>query len=294
MCWWWPDPFSNRVVLGVRCVPVKNFILCLLLLTPDLVLADKPLWEAGFGVSALTMPAYRGSDQQTELFLPLPYFVYRGDNFRIDRSAVRNVWQATPRQEWDLSLGAAPPVKSHSVEARQGMKDLDPSFEVGVSWKYLLWEGEDQRLVWKWPVRYVFASNFKRVQSAGWVSAPLLSLEQGYSNEGDWRLGAQLGAQWATAKHHQYFYNVDASEASANRPEYHAHGGYSGAYLLFSATRRWKDWWVGSFVRVDDLNGAAYSGSPLVRENHNLWFGIGISRIFWTSTEMASAASSQD
>lgn len=248
-----------------------------------------PLWEAGLGFSALSLPAYRGSDQQTQLVLPLPYLVYRGENWRIDRSAVRNVWQKGPHHEWDLSLGAAPPVKSRDVHAREGMEDLDPTFEMGVSWKYVFWDEKDKRLSWKVPVRYVLASNFQSVHNAGWVSAPLVVYEQGYQDESKWRLSAQLGAQWATAAHHRYFYNVDASEATGSRPEYHATGGYSGRYLLFSATHRWSDWWFGSFVRVDDLAGASYSDSPLVRQQRNVWFGIGISRIFWHSSEIASS-----
>ena len=47
---------------------------------------DLPLWEAGVGVATVSFPAYRGSDQRQAFVLPTPYFVYRGEFLKADRS----------------------------------------------------------------------------------------------------------------------------------------------------------------------------------------------------------------
>jgi outer membrane scaffolding protein for murein synthesis (MipA/OmpV family) len=49
---------------------------------------ELPLWEAGLGVAGLSLPDYRGSDQQRFYELPLPYLVYRGDFLRLDRNGI--------------------------------------------------------------------------------------------------------------------------------------------------------------------------------------------------------------
>jgi outer membrane scaffolding protein for murein synthesis (MipA/OmpV family) len=41
-------------------------------------LVQKPLWEAGLGIGAVTFPDYRGSDESQVYPVPVPYFVYRG------------------------------------------------------------------------------------------------------------------------------------------------------------------------------------------------------------------------
>ena len=46
---------------------------------------QKPLWEAGLGIGALSFPDYRGSDQSHLYPTPVPYFVYRGDILKSDR-----------------------------------------------------------------------------------------------------------------------------------------------------------------------------------------------------------------
>lgn len=63
---------------------------------------EKPLWELGLGVAALSFPAYRGSDQSSSLLLPAPYFVYRGEFLKADRNGVRG--QLFESERIDLSI----------------------------------------------------------------------------------------------------------------------------------------------------------------------------------------------
>ena len=54
-----------------------------------------PLWEAGVGVGAVAVPAYKGSATYRTFAAPLPYFVYRGEIFRANRDGLRaNLWQS--------------------------------------------------------------------------------------------------------------------------------------------------------------------------------------------------------
>ena len=55
--------------------------------------AERPLWEAGAGVTVLDFPDYRGSDERHTLVLPIPYLVYRGEFFKSDHESVRGVLQ---------------------------------------------------------------------------------------------------------------------------------------------------------------------------------------------------------
>jgi len=49
-----------------------------------------------------------------------------------------------------------------------------------------------------------------------------------------------------------------------------------------------KKWFVGTFVRYDDLHGAVFDDSPLVETRSYLAVGVGVSRIFMQSGEHAS------
>src|SRR5512143_2800128 len=83
-----------------------------LLATPRLRVELYPLWELGVGIGGLTLPDYRGSNEQRNLLFPIPYFVYRGEILEVDRERVRGLLFKTERVELDFSLNGSPPVKS--------------------------------------------------------------------------------------------------------------------------------------------------------------------------------------
>ena len=82
---------------------------------------------------------------------------------------------------------------------------------------------------------------------------------------------------------------MDPAYATAARPAYEAHGGYSGWRAVAATSRRFGNAWVGAFVRYDNLHGAAFDDSPLVRRNSELTFGIGVSWILKTSSEFVAS-----
>jgi outer membrane scaffolding protein for murein synthesis (MipA/OmpV family) len=241
--------------------------------------ADRPLWELGAGIGALSVPHYRGSDQNHRYVLPIPYFVYRGEILRSDREGTRAVLLDSESVDFDLSVDGSPPTRSSENKARTGMPNLAATLEFGPNLNLRLFKAADLKLELKLPVRLATTLE-SRPQSAGWTLNPVLNLDLQWQG---WNLGLQGGPLAASKAYHAYFYGVDAAYATAARPAYAAQGGAAGWGLAGSATRRIGDWWVAGFVRTDSLAGAVFRDSPLVRQSNNLTAGLALSYVFKVS-----------
>ena len=99
-----------------------------------------------------------------------------------------------------------------------------------------------------------------------------------------------MGHTFADRKFHRYYYGVDPAYATAARPAYEARGGYAGWRALAATSRRFGNAWVGGFVRYDQLRGAAFDDSPLVRRTSAVTFGLGVSWILATSSELVASS----
>ena len=88
---------------------------------------------------------------------------------------------------------------------------------------------------------------------------------------------------FADRAYHDYFYEVAAPYATATRPEYHPDAGYSGSRVTVTAQKQWGNYWLGLFVRYDNLQGAAFSDSPLVQRRDYLAMGAGITKLLAVS-----------
>jgi outer membrane scaffolding protein for murein synthesis (MipA/OmpV family) len=243
----------------------------------------RPEWELGAGVTAFELPDYRGSDESRGYVFPIPYVIYHGDRLRVDRQGLRGVFFETDRVTIDLSLGAAPPVDSGKNRARQGMPDLDPTFEIGPRFNYTLARDRvrEWALTFRLPLHAVIATDLSHAQGAGTVANPNLTFDaRPRFLEGKWRLGLQTGLLFATSEYHRYYYSVDPAFATAERPAYAAGGGYSGALAQVSLTRRFRRAWVGAFARYDALKGAVFEASPLFKRDHNVTAGIAFAWVF--------------
>jgi outer membrane scaffolding protein for murein synthesis (MipA/OmpV family) len=245
----------------------------------------RPQWELGAGVTAFTLPDYRGSDERRGYLYPLPYFVYRGDKVRVDRQGLRGIFFESDRVQLDFSVNGTPPVDSSRNQARQGMPDLDPTLEIGPLITVTLLRDRDagRQLDLRLPARAVIATDFSHASRAGWVFNPALALNlRPALGDGGWNLGFNSGPIFATSRYHAYYYGVDSQFATPQRPAYTARGGYSGWMALASLSRRFDKLWVGGFARYDLLNGAAFDDSPLVRRRSSWMAGFGIA---WILTE---------
>lgn len=243
----------------------------------------KPEWELGAGVSALTLPDYRGSDESRGYVLPFPYVIYRGEKLRLDRQGLRGVFFESERFELDASLNATPPVDSDRNRAREGMPHLDPTLEIGPRLNVTLARDrvEEWALTLRLPVRAVIATDLSHWKAAGYTAYPHLSLDfRPAFPGGKWNVGLQAGPLFGTGRYHEYFYQVDPEHAAPGRPAYEARGGYSGALALAAITRRFRRSWIGAFVRYDSLRGAAFESSPLVRRDYSVMAGIALAWVF--------------
>jgi MipA family protein len=255
----------------------------------DVVAESQPLWELGFGFGGLTAPDYRGSDERRGYLLPVPYIVYRGKVLRVDRSGIYGRLLRTENVRLDLSFDAGVPAKSKKNTARAGMPDLDPTLEVGPSLEVCLWHNcaADTIVQLRLPLRAVFATDFSHVDSAGWVFNPHLNLDiKDIGPQGGWNFGMALGPLYASEKNHDYYFQVDPVFATATRPAYDGHAGYSGTRLTLSLSKRFNAFWFGSFVRYDDLSGARFAQSPLLRVERSFMAGFGVSWFFAQSATL--------
>lgn len=248
---------------------------------------QKPLWEIGLGVGAVSFPAYRGSDEQRALILPTPYFVYHGELFKADRNGVRGVFFDSDRIEVNISTSASIPVDSDRIDARKGMPDLKPTLEIGPSLDITLWRSNDRRrkLDLRLPARYAFTAE-ANPQAVGWQFTPRLNfdlLDPGGFN--GWNFGLLAGPVYGSKRQHQYFYSVAERYATATRSAYDATGGYAGWQILSAVSKRFPGYWVGGFIRYDSLRGAVFENSPLVTSDHYVAGGIAISWIIGESSQ---------
>ena len=243
----------------------------------------EPLWELGLGVAAVRFPDYRGSDQSSTYALPLPFVAYRGRFLRADRDGARAILFADRRVVVDMSLSASVPTKSNHSDARQGMPDLAGTFEVGPNVNVELWQFDDRccKLDLRLPLRETITLQ-TAPKAIGVTFSPSLNLDvRGFA--GRWNLGLLAGPLYADRRYHGYFYTVAPEFATASRPAYDAPGGYAGWRATTAVSGRLGNAWLGGFIRYDDLHGAAFASSPLVRRESAFTAGIGVSWIFAVS-----------
>lgn len=246
--------------------------------------AEEPLWELGVGVAPLTVPAYRGSEEQLGFVFPIPFVVYRGDRLKVDRSGARGLLWDSERVELDVSVDGAVPVESSDDSARAGMEELDPILELGPSLKIRLHESPEGRLELQLPVRAAIGIGDGSTHQEGWKAHPRLAYHAPSLVDG-WDVGFNIGPKFGTRAFHAYYYDVGPGDVTPDRPAYSAPGGYSGLSMLVSASRRFDRLWVGSFLRYDNLAGAAFEDSPLVETRHAFMAGLAVSWVFWQSEE---------
>jgi len=254
---------------------------------------QKPLWEAGLGIGALSFPDYRGSDEMQVFPVPVPYFVYRGEFLKADRDGVRGELFNRKYAELSISANATIPVRSEDNAARRGMRDLKPTVELGPSFDLHVWRSPDERMKLDvvMPLRAPFTVE-SSPRSIGVVFSPRVNLDiadvAGYTG---WNFGVGAGPLFADKKFHDYFYSVTARDVRPDRPAYDAGGGYSGAHFIVSLSKRFPRYWVGGYMRYDTLAGAAFVDSPLVKQQNYLAGGFGIA---WMIGESSRSVETDD
>lgn len=251
-----------------------------------------PLWEAGAGVAVIDFAQYRGSDQRRTFVLPVPYLVYRGEYLKADRDSVRGQFIKNDRVELSVSVNGSIPVDSTDNAARAGMPDLDPTLELGPNLRLTVLRKPDRSIEigLRLPVRTVIATDFSHTRNVGWVFEPQINIDfrDTWLGEG-WNLGLAAGPLYGDRRYHTYFYGVAPAFATPQRPAFNAAGGYAGSQILGAASKRFGSFWVGGFVRLDTLAGAAFEASPLVRQKDSFAAGFAIAWIIGRSQKTVEA-----
>lgn len=246
----------------------------------------RPLWEFGAGLAYIDFPVYRGADERKSYVLPVPYFLYNGEVLQVNRERVRGLIFKKDRVEMDVSVNGSVPARG--AKARQGMPDLDATLEMGPSLNFHLLFTPDKKNTFdlRMPLRAVIASDFKRVHHEGWLFQPQLNLDFYDINRNGWNVGLVAGVIYSDRHYHGYFYNVAPQYATADRPAYTAPGGYAGTQFIFALNKRFPGYWVGGFAKWDNLNGAVFANSPLVRSKEYFTIGGAVTWILDKSPEM--------
>ena len=250
-----------------------------------------PLWELGVGAAVLYSPHYRGSDQSRAQAVPLPYLIYRGEKVKVDRDGIRASLFDLNRFELDFNGGGAFPVKSDDNRARKGMPDLGGFLEFGPSLNYRAFQSlnKDVTVDIRVPLRAaVSISASESPRFSGFVLTPRLNIDLKHlPGLADTEVGSYVGPLFADKKNSGYFYSVAPQYARSDRPAYESRGGFGGWQWVTGASKRFDNWWLGAFVRVDSVKGAVFEDSPLVKKTTTLYGGVSIAWIFKTSSERA-------
>ncbi len=246
----------------------KLFLVCLTFGCTH-VFAENELdkkWEFGVGVGSIYGPDYRGSSEYRNYTAPIPYVIYRGKYLRSDREGIRGQFLTFDRIQFTFSANAA--ITPHTAENkfRQGMPELGSTLELGPSLNIQL-TGDETQHGWQLqlPWRAVYAVGGKTDQFVGSIFQPQFIFRDQWDQ---WTFSYRMGLTFADQQYHDYYYSVAAQYATQDRPEYSAHGGYSGWNSQASFYRKLQvnniDTRVAFFIGYDNLNLTPFSQSPLL------------------------------
>lgn len=275
-------------------------IMMLSVLFPSAVFAqsseeDKALWELGIFSGAARIPHYPGSDEYSWYVLPLPYFIYRGEIIQSDRDGLRGIFFNSEKFESSISFSGNPPVDEDN-EAREGMPDLDALFEVGPGLKYFfLGRGylkETDTLYAEIALRAAvsigFDSGIDMAYQGLHADLSLVYANWSLLKEHKISFGGKTGADFCDSELNRYFYDVSSPYVRSGRGYYESGSGYTGFFLsgwlqkeLTPALS------VGVYSRWDNMNGAVFEDSPLLKEKNSFTFGCALTWKIWESESRA-------
>ncbi len=150
------------------------------------------------------------------------------------------------------------------------MPALGSTLEFGPSLNIRL-TGEKFQSGWRLqlPWRAVFAIGGGSNKMIGSVLQPQLLYQHKFPS---WSLRYRTSVMFGSNDYHDYYYNVDAQYATAERAEFNSDSGYSGFINEFSVSRELNIEGLKTrfafFIRYDNLANVEFNKSPLfVSEN---------------------------
>jgi outer membrane scaffolding protein for murein synthesis (MipA/OmpV family) len=234
-----------------------------------------PKLELGVGLLALDASDFPGSGNRSSYLLPIPYARYRGKRLRIDDGAQGVLLESSDlliTLSGDLSL----PTDEDTPE-REGMDDLQATFEVGPSLNYRFHAMQESAWWLDLPLRFAYTLD-SDLDYVGAVFQPRLSWRKPEKQIGDWKFRFNTGPIFASASYNDYYYAVGSSDVTESRPEYESESGYSGWRNEFSTSKRIDRYRLGAFLRYNNLGNSVIDDSPLVSKTDS--WGVGIALIW--------------
>jgi outer membrane scaffolding protein for murein synthesis (MipA/OmpV family) len=253
----------------------------------------KPLWEAGVGGFAATLPDYPAAGQNTFRALPVPILIYRGNILRVggegNRGAISGRFVDNDQYEFDVSLSAAFPVDSDSNKARRDMPDLD--FLLGFGPQLiikLINEPGERKLNLNLQARAIYSTDFSSMDHRGFVFNPKLSYSLEHVSALDLGVSTSIGPLFGSERLMDYFYEVKPRYATSSRPAYDADAGYLGTNVTLGITKRFdRSFRLVVGTRLGVHNGATNDDSPLFKDNVNVSVFTAFAWTFFQSEERA-------
>lgn len=274
------------------------FTACWLTLLSPIAAAEEtsepPLWElavAGYGVYG---PEYPGSSQSSENFLALPFPIYRGTFLRVGEDTekpIRGRLFESERVRIDLDMNLNFGAKSADVDARIGMPDIEPMIELGPELELRLTSRTKEEGNLYLGLQTHGAASFDGFTPSwrGMTFSPEVRFVRYFARPGQ-RLKIRLTPTFASSAYAQYFYDVDAAYATAERDAYQSEGGYMGTTIGVSLHQPVTDNFelrIGG--RLGVLGGARNEDSPLFTDSRNQSVYVAFLYKFWASKRRSVA-----
>ncbi|WNC73290.1 MipA/OmpV family protein [Thalassotalea psychrophila] len=249
--------------------------------------AGKPVWEVGVFSAAFRGPIYPAATDYQNKFLPLPFVIYRGEKIRIgDESLIKAIAVEKERFKLDVSLGAAFNADSEDSKIREGMPDLDFMFEIGPEASFLLHDSKVSDTWLNLQFRSVFSTDFSDVHHRGYVFQPEVSYRSDNLLFDNSRFYFSVSPTFASAKTHQYFYDVDAKYVNSERDYYQSLGGYLGTKMsIANRFQLTKSLMVFVGTQLGFWQGAKNDDSDLYQEKFTYAVALGVKWTVFQSTE---------
>jgi len=260
---------------------MKHIFIIFILISP-LSVNSETLWKLGVGLGNVTANSYPGSNETKTITSPIPYFNIKTKWFDLDREGLHTNWFTQTNFRLDFSFDFGLPVNSQEVQLRKGMPDLDTVGQVGPVLVYQLID--DRKLKWQlqWPVTFAYAINESlEMKEVGWLSNPRVYFNYLHNDKKfPLDISISFGPLYGSKKYHQYYYEVLPEFVDVNRNEYLTDEGFAGYRFNFSASQRMNGYWLGLYVRYQNLSDAVFINSPLVNHKDYWFMGVGASWLF--------------
>ena len=285
---------DNRIIRDIIFVQICFFAMTSSCLAQTLSKNERPLWELGLFNGMARLPHYRGSDEYKLYALPLPYLIYRGKIIQSDKYGIKGIFFKTKHLESSLSFYGNPPVGGDN-RARKGMPDLDALFEIGPAIKWFFKDrGSPDSLYLLIALRGVSSVNF----DSG-IDLAYQGLHGGvnliYSNrslfaQNNLEFDLNVGIDFADYDFNSYFYDVSSNYVLPERGYYESDGGYAGFSVSASLQKKiTQSLSLGGYSRWDNIDGAVFDDSPLVKQKNNFVIGCAL---IWKIAESKRSAGS--